>query len=154
MQNFALRCHDRPFREGIVLEELADAMRISPALDPAFLTALDSLDRGVFAGPEDWADASEPPPLSTLLVMPPAQPLRRRRRRVSVASPGSRGLMSIWAASWIAMAVCLGASAAAFTFHVQLSNLISRWEQPPARQVPASTSPKGLRAIEIARADH
>jgi hypothetical protein len=38
------------------------------------------------------------------------------------------GFISAWAASWIILAMFLGAAAAGFTFHIQLSRLVVQWE--------------------------
>ena len=132
-------------------------MKTAPTFDPRFLEALEALDQGVFCGEHEPALSPERPPLTAMLVMPcpPRQSPRDRRGTLKLrVRKDAVGVMSAWAASWMVLATCLSASAAGFAFHVELSDMIGRWEQQRVirPQAPDPGMLTAVNTIEIARA--
>lgn len=93
--------------------------------DPGFLNALEDLDRGVYGFVADLSVSIPRPPLITQLVVPQA----------AKASRPSVGV-SVWAASWIILAMLTGASAAGFAFHTRLSRVVEKWESAANSRTP------------------
>ena len=132
-------------------------MDIASTLDPDFLAALDDLDRGVFSGPGVAADEGERPPLTAMLVMPCPPRLAGRAPRAALklrVRRGAVGVMTAWAASWMVLVACLSASAAGFAFHVELSDMIGRWEHRlAAPEAPGPNLLTAVNTIEISRGE-
>ena len=109
-----------------------DTIEGSPvADDPGFVAALDDLDRGVLDARENAAAITKRPPLVTRLVIPGThgpQRLSGRGSATARAPERAAGFIGAWVASWIILAMFLGAAAAGFTFHVQLSQIVVQWE--------------------------
>ena len=87
--------------------------------------ALEDLDRGVYGFVADLSVSIPRPPLITQLVVPQA----------AKASRPSVGV-SVWAASWIILAMLTGASAAGFAFHTRLSRVVEKWESAANSRTP------------------
>jgi hypothetical protein len=116
-------------RRGSVGEDTIEGFPLAD--DPGFLSALYDLDRGVLDARENAAVTVERPPLAARLVIPGTHGPQQLSRRGSAnvrAPEHVAGLISAWVASWIILAMFLGAAAAGFTFHVQLSQIVVQWE--------------------------